>query len=53
MEIDLVLERDLERPSFIWLKRDGEFIGTLTPYAIGRLGIELEPGEERKVKWII
>lgn len=53
MELDLVLECDLERPSFIWLKHNGEFIGTLTPYALGKLGIELKPGEERKVKWII
>lgn len=51
MELDLVLERDLERPSYVWIKRDGEFIGTLTPYAISRLGIELDPGETREVKW--
>jgi hypothetical protein len=51
IELDLVLERDAESPSFIWIKHNGEFTGTLTPYALDKLGIELKPGEKRKIKW--
>jgi len=53
MEIDLILERDTERPDFIWLRRDGEFISLLTGYALGKLGIELEPGQSVEVKLVI
>jgi hypothetical protein len=52
--MNLTIQRDKELSDvFIWVKKDGHIIGSISRPTIDNLGIKLEPGEERQISLVI
>lgn len=50
----LAIQRDAYlNDIFIWVKRDGHIIGSMSPPLLKSLGIELAPGEEKAISLVV